>query len=206
MPDLETTHSKGWPTLGKFWTIPNALSLFRLALALPAMYLILIDGPLLWIFILCVLAIASDYFDGRLARWSHTVSDWGKVLDPIADKVGGGLVLIALTIRGSLPGWFLLLVLGRDVLLLVGGIVVGRRLGEVVMSKWWGKATMTAVAITALAALLRADPPILQFCLWTTAAMLVYSLIRYYALYIPVMRKGTPAAEEEAEAPEEASL
>lgn len=187
-----------WPDLGRFWTVPNVLSLFRLVLAVPIAYLVLIEGPLLWIFVLFLLAVATDYFDGRVARWSHTVSDWGKVLDPLADKIGGGLVLLALAARGSLPVWLVALVLGRDALIVLGGILIGRRTGLVVMSMWWGKVSVTAVAVTALAALLRADPPVMQVCIWTTTALLVFSFFRYVIHYLQLRRLPREVLQDEA--------
>jgi hypothetical protein len=93
------------------------LSMLRLLLAAPIMYLIMVNGPLLWLLVLFLLALASDYFDGRLARWSHSVSDWGKVLDPLADKISALMVILALVLRGSLPMWFLGLMLVRDTLI-----------------------------------------------------------------------------------------
>ncbi len=181
-------HKKRWSELGKFWTLPNALSLARLVIVIPVAYLILVDGPLLWILGLVALAIATDYFDGRLARWSHTVSDWGKVLDPFADKVAGGLIVTVLTINGSFPMWFLIVVLGRDMLIVLGGEIIFRKKGIVTMSLFSGKIAVTAVAITVLAALLQADRPVLQFCLVTTTVILVYSYLRYFVRFIRLMK------------------
>lgn len=198
MPQVPTVHPGGNPPLGKFWTLPNVLSLFRIVVAAPVAYLILKDGPILWILTLCLLAIASDYFDGRVARWSHSVSEWGKVLDPLADKLGGGMVVLALVIRGSLPIWFVVLVLVRDLLIFFGGIWLVRRTGHVYMSLWSGKAAMTGLAITALAALLRADTPVLAFCIWATTALLVYSFLRYVGRYIRVTRQHRQLIRETA--------
>ncbi len=207
MSTPHTTSKGDWPELGRFWTVPNLMSLFRLVLTVPIAYLILIEGSLLWIFVLFLLAVATDYFDGRVARWSHSVSDWGKVLDPLADKIGGALVLLALTIRGSLPVWLIALVLVRDFLIVLGGILIGRRTGLVVMSMWWGKVTVTSVAVTALAALLRADPPVLQFCIWTTTFLLVFSFFRYVVHYFQMRRLPPEVASRQPEpagAPESA--
>jgi CDP-diacylglycerol--glycerol-3-phosphate 3-phosphatidyltransferase len=195
MSEKSAKEKGSWPDLGRFWTVPNMMSLFRLVLALPIAYLVLIDGSLLWIFALFLLAVTTDYFDGRVARWSHTVSDWGKVLDPLADKIGGGLVILALALRGSLPAWFVALVLVRDALIVLGGVMLGRRTGLVVMSMWWGKIAVTAVAVTALAALLHADPPVLQFCIWTATALLVYSFLRYIVHYVRLRRAPRPQLE-----------
>lgn len=179
---------KGWSELGKFWTFPNSLSLARIAIVIPVAYLILVEGPLLWILSLVVLAIASDYFDGRLARWSHSVSEWGKVLDPFADKVGGGLIVAALVIKGSLPTWYLIVILARDLLIMAGGELIIRRSGIVVMSLFSGKIAITSISITILAALLLADPPVMQFCLIASTVVLVYSFLRYLARFVRLMK------------------
>ncbi len=180
----------GWPVLGHFWTIPNILTLSRLVLVAVVTYLILTDGPLSWIFALVLIAIATDWFDGSVARWSHTVSEWGKVLDPLVDKIGAGCVVLALFIKGALPGWFLMLIVARDVLILLGGLVLARKTGRVVVSMWSGKVAVTGVAITVLAALLKADPPIMAFCIWVTAGLLAYSYLRYMMRYFRMLRMG----------------
>lgn len=177
--------------LGEFWTAANVLSLVRLLLVAPVAYLILVDGSFGVLLTLLFLIIVSDYFDGRVARWSHTVSEWGKVLDPVADKVAAIAITIALVVRGSLPEWFLGVVAGRDVLIVLGGILLARKRGVVVMSTWTGKFAVTAIAITIIAALLRADPPVMTFCLWVTAILLALSFIAYAVRFVRLMR-GEP--------------
>jgi len=174
--------------LGAFWTFPNLLSLVRLALAVPITYLILTDQALPLLLSLLGIAILTDFFDGRVARWSRTVSEWGKVLDPLADKGAAIAVTVALVVRGSLPVWFLVIVAARDALIVLGGIILARKRGIVVMSMWIGKVAVTAVAITLLAALLKADPPVMTFCIWTTSTLLATSFIAYAARYIRLMR------------------
>src|SRR5690625_2804060 len=73
-------------SLGTFWTIPNILSVFRLLLVIPIGYLIMTDGPLLVIAVMTIVAVFTDWLDGFLARKLNVMSDWGKVLDPLADK------------------------------------------------------------------------------------------------------------------------
>jgi len=166
------------------------LSMVRLVLVFPVMWLILVDGGLLWIMSLVLVAVATDYFDGRVARWSHTESAWGKVLDPLADKMAAGLVVLALVIRGMLPTWFVVLIIVRDLLILGGGVLISRRTGEVPASMWAGKIAVTATAITILAALLRADPEVLRFCLLATTVLLGWSFLRYMGRYTAIMVRG----------------
>lgn len=189
-------------SLGKFWTLANVLSMFRLVIVLPAVWLLFVDGPLFWVMLLILLAIATDYFDGRVARWSDTVSSWGKVLDPLADKVAGGLVVLALTLRGSLPVWFVVLILVRDILIFTGGMVILRMTTQVPSSLWSGKVAVTAIAVTVLAAILKADPEVMRFCLYATTALLAYSFLRYLVRFVALASRrmggtgGLPPASE----------
>lgn len=193
--------------LGKFWTVANMLSLSRVVLAAPIVYIILTDGSLAWLFALVALGALTDWLDGRIARWSHTVSDWGKVLDPLADKVGTISIALALVIRGDLPLWFLALIFVRDVLIVIGGVVVTRRTGRVLMSVWVGKLAVTAVAITIIAALLKADAPILQFCIGVSTVLLVYSWAVYLIRALRTIRLGRiPEVDDVLSTSQQASL
>jgi len=162
----------------------------RLVIILPVFWLIMNDGPLWWIMMLMLLAIATDYFDGRVARWSHSVSDWGKVLDPLADKIGGGMVVAALAFSGALPLWFLIVLATRDLCILVGGAILKHRTGRIVLSLWAGKVAVTGVAITSLAALLKGDAPVLEFCIWVTVTLLAYSFFRYLVRFFSLLSAG----------------
>lgn len=177
--------------LGRFWTVPNALSLIRLILVLPITYLIVVDGSLSWLFGLIVVAILSDWFDGRIARWSHTVSAWGKVLDPVADKFAAVMIVSALVFRPTeptLPVWLLALVLVRDASIVIGGLIIAQRTGRIAVSAWIGKAAVAWLALTVLAALLKADPPVLQGCIWMTAGLMVLSFIAYFIRFFRIIR------------------
>lgn len=185
------THS--WPELGKFWTLPNVVTLSRIFLVIPAALIILNDGSMVALLILIVAAIATDWFDGRLARWSKSVSDWGKVLDPLVDKFGGVLVIAALVARGALPVWYVGLILVRDILIVSGSTRIARRTGQITISIWAGKVAVASVAITVLAAILQADPPVMAFCLWVSSGLLVYSLIRYLWRYMKYTQVESPA-------------
>lgn len=195
--------------LGPFWTYANALSLCRAVLAIPITYLVYVGGPTSWLLGLIVVAAITDWFDGRLARWSHTVSDWGKVLDPLADKVMAVAVTGALVFRPiepTLPLWFAALVLARDATIIIGGVLVAKRTNQVVMSIWAGKVAVTALAVTVVAALLRADPPVMQACIWITTALLVYSLGLYVIRGLRVRREGVLPAEASLDGEDERAV
>ncbi len=190
MSKSKDVHKPAHKVLGKFWTWANMLSLARLVLVVPIAYLILADGSVSWILGLVFVASCTDWFDGTVARWSKTVSEWGKVLDPLADKIAAICVVCALAIRGSLPFWFLLLIVVRDILIVWGSTLATRKLQRVLMSLWWGKVAMSMLAITVLAAIMKADPPILNISIWITSSLYIYSFFLYALRYFRLMRQN----------------
>jgi len=187
-----------WPDLGRFWTIANTLSLTRLVLVVPIAVLLWQDGPLGWLLGLTVLAVMTDWFDGRVARWTRTVSEWGKVIDPVADKVAAVLTVTVLTFRPAdpqLPLWFFGVVVGRDLLILAGGAWIARRSGKVLMSAWAGKAASLWLALTVLAVILKADAPVLNVCLWMATGLFVFSFGVYVVRYLNAIRRPPPSPD-----------
>lgn len=146
------------PTRDDLLTASNLISLFRLLLTAPVAYLIYTDHTW-WAFGLCWFAALTDWLDGYVARATDTVSEWGKVIDPVADKVLVGTIVVMLLVRGLLPLWFVAVVIGRDVLIVLGGVVARRYSTVVLPSMWSGKLAVSAIAWTGVTALVQ----------WTTA-------------------------------------
>ena len=190
MSKSQDVHKPAHKVLGKFWTLANMLSLARLVLVIPITYLIIQDGSVSWILGLIFVALCTDWFDGTVARWSKTVSEWGKVLDPLADKIAAICVVLALTIRGSLPVWFLVLIVVRDTLIVWGSTLATRRLQRVLMSLWWGKVAVFMLSLTVMGAIMKADAPILNASIWITSVLFVYSFLLYAFRYFRLMRES----------------
>jgi len=93
-----------------------------------------------------VLAIMTDLLDGLLARKLNQVTELGKIVDPLADKIGMGVVALVLTSLGRLPLWFLLIVLVRDGLIFLGGMYVKKVKGIILQSNLVGKLAVAVVA------------------------------------------------------------
>ena len=191
----------GFPDMGQFWTAANLLSLSRAVLVVPIAWLVYRGGPIGPMFALIGLAVATDWFDGRVARWRGQVSEWGKVLDATADKLAAAAVTLALLLRPEeagprLPLWFVMLAITRDALLAVGGLVQTRRLGRFTSSLWSGKVAVAALATTVVAALLRAPAGVMEALLWFTAAILVYSIVKYSVRFRAILRHGLDALDE----------
>ena len=165
------------------WTIPSLLSASRVPIALVVSYYILSDAPdaRLWASIASIIGISTDFLDGYLARRFHSVSEVGKVLDPLADKIGVALIFFALVVAGDLELWVVIVIILRDLFLLAGAIYIRRKKKITVQSNWPGKIAVSAMAVLAFVSLLRMEELAVfrMLTLWFTMFMVVFSLVVY---------------------------
>jgi cardiolipin synthase len=134
-------------------TVPNLISLVRILL-IPAYVVLIVDEDTTTAgLILFACVVATDWVDGLIARRTGQVSEVGKVLDPVADRLAIAAGLIALVVRGIFPLWAALLILVRDVAVVIGGAVAMARRRVRVEVRFVGKlATFSLmVAIPAVA-------------------------------------------------------
>lgn len=131
-------HFRKYLTREQLFTIPNFMSLFRLVLV-PFVIWVYIRGAYDAAAGLVLLSAATDILDGIIARKFNMVSDLGKMLDPICDKLTHAALLVCLLMRYRFL-WFVLALLAvKEVtMLILGGMAVKRR-GEVHSAKWYGK-------------------------------------------------------------------
>ena len=101
----------------RIWTVPNLLSMLRLA-GVP-LFLWLLLGPQddIWALIVLAVSAITDWADGKLARLLDQYSRLGELLDPAADRLYILAALVGFVIRGFIPWWVAALIIGRDVLL-----------------------------------------------------------------------------------------
>ena len=99
-------------------TVPNVLSFLRLLTVPVFLWLFTHDEENVAVVIYAAGAW-TDFFDGYIARRFNQVSEFGKLLDPLSDRVYIVSLAIALVVRGTLPFWIAAVVIGRDVLILV---------------------------------------------------------------------------------------
>lgn len=166
-------------------TTASKITLVRVALIPVYMLLMYISGgqPGLWLWLgfgVFVLASVTDYVDGHIARKYEQVSDFGKFLDPLADKL---LVIAAMTLFcqwGQMPAWVLMLVLTRE--FAVTGlrlIAVGK--GKVIAAGWSGK-VKTASTMVGLCVMM-VFPGVSWLC-WTVVVVIaittLYSGVEYF--------------------------
>jgi len=119
-------------------TPPNLVTLSRIALAPVALVLLASDQRLAASVVLLIM-MATDGIDGYVARKTGRVTDLGKILDPVADKIAIDSVLILLAVRGEFPVAAAVVLVARDVFALVGAVVVSNRLPVTLAANRVGK-------------------------------------------------------------------
>ena len=107
----------------RIWTIPNLLSMLRLALVPPFLVLIIV-GDYVAALIVLIVASLTDLLDGYLARRLNQVTRLGQLLDPAADRLYIFAALLGLAAHGLVPWWIVIVIVARDVFLLVLGVVL----------------------------------------------------------------------------------
>lgn len=189
------------------WTIPNVLSLLRLALipVFAVLYFLSDRDPVLlyWSIGALVVSGLTDLFDGMIARRFHQITEIGKILDPIADKLTQVTVVLCLAVR--MPRlWPLLIVCAlKEVLQSVGALVLLNSGAKVQAARWYGKVS-TFVFYFAMAMFVafppEPTPPLLfgwNMPIWLfgllvllVAGCMLFAFYRYTMLFIQVSNQN----------------
>lgn len=105
------------PATTRLLTIPNLISFARLG-TVPVFVWLFVSGRENAGVILYIVGAWTDFLDGYIARRTNSVSELGKLLDPLADRVFIAALVIALVVRGTMPWWMAVAIVGRDLLVL----------------------------------------------------------------------------------------
>lgn len=126
----------------RIFTLPNVISFIRLCMV-PVYMVLLLNGYDLLATFMFALAAGTDWIDGQLARRTNCVSKLGQLLDPAVDRILMSCGVVGLMLVGRLPVWIVVVVLGRDLMLLVGGAYLLKRYHERVAVIYPGKVATT---------------------------------------------------------------
>jgi cardiolipin synthase len=176
-------------SVDRILTVPNVLSAIRIAAIPVFVFLILHEGTAAAGLILFGLIMATDWIDGFVARRMGQVSNLGKILDPVADRLAIAAGLIALVIQGAFPLWAALAILIRDAIVLVAGLIIAARWKIRLDVRWIGKiatfALMFAVFAISWANLGLVLHGLLGFAGWVA---FWFGIVLYYAALVVYAR------------------
>ncbi len=185
--------------------LPNKLTIFRVILILPFVILLLghnggwgwyqavfggimeyVDYIALAIFIVASL---TDLIDGKIARKYNLVTNFGKFMDPLADKLLVSAALIALVELGRIPAWIVIVIISRE-FIISGFRLIAADNRVVIAASYWGKFKTTFQMI--MVCLMIADIPQLSFLtnlvMWAALLLTVVSLADYLVKNKDVMK------------------
>ncbi len=177
-------------------TVPNALSVFRIVLV-PFFAWMFLTGHTIIATILLALSGLSDLFDGMIARKFNQITELGKMLDPFADKLTQGVVALCLGIKFPAVLPLLVLFVFKELAMLCCAGVLLKRRKRPCAAKWYGKVAtvmfyISVGAIVVMHGVFRLSGPVFNGIAYTllllTAAMMVYAAVKYFQIFLEILR------------------
>ena len=129
-----------------------------------------------------IVAAITDTLDGQIARRCHLVTNFGKFMDPLADKLLVCSAMICMIELGRLPAWFVIIIIGRE-FIISGFRLIAAENGIVIAANYWGKFKTVSQMIMIILLILHFDLSVFvileQIFIWLSLALTVISLMTY---------------------------
>ena len=177
--------------------LPNKLTVLRVLL-IPFFVAALLwehgeNQSMRWAAVLIfVVASLTDLLDGKIARKYNMVTNFGKFMDPLADKLLVCSALICLIELGQLPAWMVIVIISRE-FIISGFRLVASDNGVVIAASYWGKfkTTFQMIAVILLIVRIEALSLVTTACVWISLILTVVSLADYLAKNHRVLTEGS---------------
>ena len=141
--------------------------------------------------VIFIVASLTDLFDGKIARKYNLVTNFGKFMDPLADKLLVCSALICLIQLGQLPAWVVIIIISRE--FIISGVrLIASDNGRVIAASYWGKfkTTFQMIAVILMIFNIPALATVTMIMLVIAVVLTVISLVDYVAKNIEVLTKG----------------
>ena len=172
--------------------LPNKLTMFRVILIPFFVLFMLVDITLYdkWIALgIFIIASLTDLLDGKIARKYNLVTNFGKFMDPLADKLLVCSALICLVALDRIPAWMVIVIIARE-FIISGFRLIASDNGVVIAASYWGKfkTTFQMVMICLMIADIAAISIITDVVMWVAVVLTVVSLVDYLVKNKDVMK------------------
>lgn len=184
--------------------LPNKLTIFRVVLIVPFV-IVLLGGEIGWFgsnrlipdiiaLVIFIIASLTDLIDGKIARKYNLVTNFGKFMDPLADKLLVSAALIALVEMGRIPGWVVIIIISRE-FIISGFRLIASDNNVVIAASYWGKfkttfqMVMVCLLIVNLGVMFSWMQILTDVIMWIALALTVISLIDYLVKNKDVMKE-----------------
>lgn len=172
------------PTIQELMTIPNILTYFRF-LFIPVFVWQYLTPNYLMASLALALSALTDLFDGKIARKFNMITEIGILLDPIADKLTEGAVLLCLTIRYPLMWWVITVYAIKEGFMTIAGAVMLHKKKKLGGAMWFGKVCTTVFYIITLVLTFWVNIPLqfATFLMVVCGGMMCFTFVQYAVLY-----------------------
>ena len=176
--------------------LPNKLTVLRVIMIPFFVVMLMLDGGAnqMYRYIEAasfIIASFTDFLDGSIARKYGLVTNFGKFMDPLADKLLVCSALICLIELGQLPAWMVLIIISRE-FIISGFRLVASDNGVVIAASYWGKwkTVFQMISVILLIVNVEALSMITNIALWIALALTVISLVDYIVKNIGILTEG----------------
>lgn len=168
-------------------TVPNLLSFFRILL-IPVIICLYFKEQYWWAFGLLVLSGATDVVDGWIARTFHVVSDFGKAIDPVADKLTQ--IALLLCLMPMKCWWMVAILITKEASIGILTLIALRRTHSVYSAGWYGKICTVVIYLSMFVLILwrDADPTFVLVDAIVCSALIALAFVLYLIRYTAILR------------------
>lgn len=165
------------------WNVPNALTMLRMAL-IPVFWVFMMKGQDYAALTTFVIASLTDAADGYIARKYNLITSFGKLMDPLADKLMVLSMMLSLAIRGIAPWAVVIIVLLKEAIMVIGGSILYKH-QVVVYSRMCGKIAQVVMVIALISCFFHTwltenlGFPLHVYLLWLGVALTLLALVIY---------------------------
>ena len=178
--------------------LPNKLTVLRVILV-PFFVFFLLGADWIGSFspyialIIFIVASLTDMLDGKIARKYNLITNFGKFMDPLADKLLVGSAAICLIEMGRIPAWVVVILISRE-FIISGFRLIAADNGVVIAASMWGKFKTVCQMFMTIALILHLDTPVWavveQVLIWGSVALTIVSLVDYIYKNRHVLKDG----------------
>ena len=168
--------------------LPNKLTVLRIIMIIPFLLVLYLDVPYAdyWALGIFILASLTDMLDGKIARKYNLITDFGKFMDPLADKCLVIAAMLWFVEIGQMPGWALLVVIVRE--FAVSGLrMVAADKGRVIAAGWSGKVKTASTMVCIVLMFLPISVWINSICVAVIVLTTIYSGVEYFMKNLDVL-------------------
>lgn len=177
--------------------LPNKLTILRVIMIPFFVVALLWDGGQNQTYryiaaVIFVIASLTDLLDGKIARRYGLVTNFGKFMDPLADKLLVCSALICLIELGQMPSWMVIIIISRE-FIISGFRLVASDNGVVIAASYWGKfkTTFQMISVVLLILNFQALTIITNICVWIALILTIVSLVDYIAKNYKILTEGS---------------